>query len=34
MIGPVDGVFTQEGVNMLDVGGLTVPINKIISVKK
>ena len=34
MIGPVDSVFSQEGENMVDVGGITIPLNKIISVKQ
>ena len=34
MIGPVSGVFSRDGVNMVDVEGLSVPISEIISVKR
>lgn len=34
MIGPVDSVFSREGVNMLEIGGISIPLSEIVSVKR
>ncbi|MBL42433.1 MAG: hypothetical protein CMM49_07235 [Rhodospirillaceae bacterium] len=34
MISTVDGVFTKDGANMLDVGGISIPLDQVISVNK
>ena len=34
MIGTVNGVFSRDGKNMLEVGGISIPLNEIISVKQ
>ena len=34
MLSTVDGVFTNEGVNMLDVGGISIPLDQVISVNR
>ena len=30
----IDFVFTNEGVNMLDVGGISIPLDQVISVNR
>lgn len=34
MVSSVDGVFTDEGVNVLDVGGISIPLDQVISVNR
>ena len=34
MISSVDGVFTKDGTNMLDVGGISIPLDQVISVNR
>ena len=34
MISSVDGVFTDEGINILDVGGISIPLDQVISVNR
>ena len=34
MVSSVDGVFTKDGANMLDVGGISIPLDQVISVNR